>query len=62
MSQAREVILCGGPTDPCCPACPVLKIKDSVFTIDDDYGNQIKVSESLMPDIINQIKKIKQDD
>jgi len=62
MSQTREVILCGGPTNVCCPQCPVLKIKDSLFTIDDDYGNQIKVSESLMSDIIAQIKKIKKDD
>lgn len=54
----REVVLCpqcGGITNPC---CPVIKTDESLFFIEDDYGQSIKIKKEDLSNLIKDVDKI----
>ena len=58
--EYKIIMCCLPPANPCCPE--IFLEKNERYVIRDDYGSEIKIKQELMPDIINQIKKIKKDD
>lgn len=52
----KEVILCGcTPLNPC---CPVVKLSEDYFLIDDDYENTVKIDNKDIDSLLKNVNTI----